>query len=166
MGHVAEDQDDAGNASAIVNDRCGGIVDGDHSAAPCNQGGVVGEPDHRTRPEDVRRGIFDRRPGFLVDDPEHVRKRLTEGFRQRPAHESFGSRVQVGDPGAGVCGDDRVADARQGDRVAPLAGGAAASGPVQDFRQRANHHAGQHEQSQGVAFTPTVHVKREQWFSE
>ena len=122
LGHVAEDQDDAGDAPAVVEDGGAAVVDGRLAAVPGQQRRVVGQPDLRTQPEDFGRRILDRLPGLLVDDVEHLDQRPPDGLRQRPAGQRFGRWVQEGDQALGVGGDDGVADARQRDRIAALAG--------------------------------------------
>ena len=149
LGHVAEDQDDARDAAAVVDDGGAAVVDGRLPAVPGQQRRVVGQPDHRAQAEHLGRGVLDRLPGLLVDDAEHLGQRPPDGVRQRPPRQRLGRRVQEGHPGLGVGRDDRVADARERDRVAALAGRDAAPGAVQGFTQAADERADQHEERQG-----------------
>ena len=123
LADVAEDQDDAGDSPAFVEDGGAAVVDRHLAAVPGQERRVVGQPDHRAQAEHLGRGILDRLPGLLVDDVEHLGQRPPDRLRSRPAGQRFGRWVQEGHTSLGVGGDDRVADAGQRHRVAALAGG-------------------------------------------
>jgi hypothetical protein len=149
LGDVAEDQDDAREAAAVVDDGGAAVVDGNRAAVPGQQRRVVGQPDDRARAEYLGRGVLGRLAGLLVDEAEHLGQRPPDGVAQRPARQRLGRRIQEGHPGLGVGREDGVAEARQRDRVAALAGRGAAVRAVQGFTQAADDHPGQREERQG-----------------
>jgi hypothetical protein len=161
LSHVAEDQDDARDGAAVVDDGGAAVFNGHLAAVPGQERRVVGLPDHRAQAQHLGRGILGRLPSLLVDNAEHLGEWPPHGVCQGPARQRLGRRVQEDQPGLGVGRDDRVADAREGDRVAALAGRDAAARAVHRFRQAADGRAGQHEQPQGVDFTPIVDFERE-----
>ena len=57
-------------------------------------------------------------------------------------------RVQEGDPGLVVGREDRVADARERDRIAALAGHDAAPGTMQGFTKATDDRADQREEAE------------------
>ena len=61
------------------------------------------------------RHIFNSLPGILINDTQHCVNRASQGFLCSPACEHFCSTIDKGDAAVRICGNHRIADARQGD---------------------------------------------------
>ena len=80
-----------------------------------DQDRMVGQADHDAVFQSTECGIVDGFACFLVDDLEHVGQRRVRRFRGGPACQRLGDDVEEGHSALGVDGNDRVADAGQGD---------------------------------------------------
>ena len=108
---VAEHQHHAQLCWSAVDDGGGAVVDG-RSRRPGRPAVWLASPTTSPCAAPVA-GVVDRPTAVLVD-AEHLVELPALGGLAGPAGEGLGHRVQEGDPGRPVGGDDRVADARQG----------------------------------------------------
>src|SRR5215472_3173590 len=120
LAHIVEHQHPAGHVPRAIADRRGGALDielvaiaPDEEHRPHRLDGANAADRHRQR-------ILERLAGLLVEGAEDLLHRASHGVFQAPAGELFRHRVDVVDGGAGIGGDDAIADRLQRDLRALL----------------------------------------------
>ena len=68
---VSENQHAPGDGAALVDDRCGAVIDRGFAAALLNQQGVIRQPNDDSFPQRLCRRVVNRLTRFFVDDLKH-----------------------------------------------------------------------------------------------
>ena len=118
---IAENQHDAGQRAAGIEDGRAAVGDGRVASVFGDEHGVVRQPDDDPFARDLARRILDRLARLLVDDVKDFFQRLTARLVQRPAGEFLRHRVEQFDAPFDIGHNGAVADAEQYGVVARFA---------------------------------------------
>ena len=146
LGEIAEDEDHPHRVAGAIVDGIGAARDAALVAAPPRQQDARGERGHPVLPEHARGRALDGRPRVLVEDAEDRRELAPARLGHAPAGEVLGRPVHERHAPGAVRDDDRVPDAREGDRHLLALGVRAVLGAAPARGERADGPRHHHEE--------------------
>ena len=87
LGDVPKDEDHSHVIVSVILDGRRTIVDGSPATVPCDQDGMVSEPDSQSLLDDLPDRLIDRFPGLFIDDVKDVLDRPPDGVGKLPSGE-------------------------------------------------------------------------------
>ena len=115
LAHVVEHHDGADQVSRAIAYRRGGVLDGNHVAAPRHEHRMLGESQHLAFAQAAHDGALGRLPRGLVHHGQDIADELRLRLAVLPSRQALRDRVHVVDAPFGIGGDDRIADRLQRD---------------------------------------------------
>ncbi len=121
FGDIAKHQHRAYDLAITGADRGAAVCDIVFAAIACNQHGVVGQALHRAVQQGFQHRVDYQCTAGFVDDAQNGFDLLATGQLHAPTGELLGQRVEAGDAGLVIGGDDTVTNRTQGHRQLFLA---------------------------------------------
>ena len=112
---ISKNQDNADARVVAIADRSRRHVDIELPLVPADQQAAVARPDTLIALQTPAHGVFGRLARDLIDNMKYLGERAAPCRQVVPAGQTLSDRVEVGDAGRCIRGDDSIPDAGEGD---------------------------------------------------